>query len=347
DGSGAGRARQRRRVREDRAGAAEEAPVLSAPPPPVFLAAPEVVGDDRRVLVGRRERRVVLSEERDHRVAELGERDVEPARLVALLHVAPPLAARTDPDHVDRSVAHAVVAAAREVLGRELPVTGDEPLVDPADRLRAALTAIPRVEEEVEVELVAADVLGERRSRGVPGGPDRTLVVLHPRDLDEPPAAPVELGAVGVLREGHADQRAVGRVAPAVIRALELHRVALVVAAHLHAPVPAGIQKHANPSGAVAAEDDRLLAHARREKVARLRNLALVADEEPGAREHALLLLTIDLIAHEDLAADDAALDVDQVLQGPRLRAGHARLPPRLGRAPPRPPMVGQDPSAW
>src|SRR4029453_7549434 len=264
-----------------------------------------------------------------------------------LLHVAPPLSGGPDPGHVDRAVAHAVVAVAREVLGRELPVAGNEPLVDPADRLRAALAAIPRVEEEVEVELVATDVLGELRSRGVPGGPDRALVVLHPRDLDEPPAAPVELGAVGVLRERHAHQRAVGRVAPAVIRALELHRVALVVAAHLHAPVPARIQEHANPSGAVAAEDDRLLAHARREEVARLRDLALVADEEPGAREDALLLLSVDLVAHEDLAADDAALDVDQVLQGPRLRAGHARLPPSLRPPPRRHAMVGQDPSAW
>src|SRR5206468_8652506 len=250
--------RQRRHVREHRARAAEEAPVLAPPPPAVFLAAPEVVRDDRRVLVRRRERRVVVSEERDHRVTELRERDVEPPRLVALLHVTAPLAARTDPDHVDRAVAHAVVAVAREVLGRELPVAGDEPLVDSADRLGPALAAVPRVEEEVEIELVAADVFRERWRRRVPGGPDRALVVLHPRDLDEPPPAPVELRAVGVLGERHADERAVGRVAPAVIRALELDGVALIVAADLHAAVPAGIQEHANPPRPVAAEDDRL-----------------------------------------------------------------------------------------
>src|SRR5262249_37333285 len=146
----------------------------------------------------------------------------EPPRLVALLHVAAALAAGADADHVDRAVAHAVITVAREILGRELPVTGDEPLVNAADRLGAALAAVPRVEQEIEVELVAPEVVGERRGRGVPRRPDRALVVLHPGDFDEPPLAPVELGAVGVPGKRHAHERAVGAVAPAVVRALEL-----------------------------------------------------------------------------------------------------------------------------
>jgi hypothetical protein len=216
------------------------------------------------------------------------------------------------PDHVHRAVAHAVIAVAREVLGRELPVAGDEPLVNTADRFGAALAAVPGVEQQVEIELVAADVLGERRRRGVPGGPDRALVVLHLGDLDQPPLAPIELRAVRVLRERHADERAVGAIAPAVVRTLELDRVALVVAAYLHAAMPARVQEHADLPRTVATEDHRLLAHRRAEIVARLRDLALVADEEPGAGEDALELLAVDLVAHEDLAADDAALDVDQ-----------------------------------
>ena len=204
----------------------------------------------------------MVSEEHDHRVAELRERDVEPPSLVPLLHVAPTFPARADADHVHRAVAHAVVAVSGEVLGGELPVAGDEPLVDSADRLRAAFAPVPRVEEEVEIELVAAEVFEERGGRRVPRGPDRTLVVLHPGDLDEPPLAPVELRAVGVLGERYAHQRSVGPVAPAVVGALELDRVALVVPAHLHAAVPARIEEDADPSRAVAAHDDRLLAHA-------------------------------------------------------------------------------------
>src|SRR5437899_2652535 len=166
----------------------------------------------------------------------------------------------------------------------------------------------------------------DRWRGGVPRCPGRAFVVRQPGGLDWPPLAPVELRAVGVLGERHADERAVGAVAPAVVRALELDRVALVVTAHLHAAMPARVEKDADPSRAVAAQDDRLLAHRRREIVARLRDLALVADEEPGAGEDPLELLPVDLLAHEDLAADDPALDVDQALQPCRRYAGHAQL---------------------
>ena len=290
----------------------------------------------------------MLPEECDHRVTELRERDVEPPRLVALLHVASALAARADPDHVHRAVTHAVIAVSREILGRELPVTGDEPLVDAADRLGSALAPIPGVEQEIEIELVAAQVFGEARSGGVPRRPDRALVVLHPRDFDQPPLAPVEQRAVRILRERHADERPVGAVAPAVVRTLELDRVALVVAAHLHAAVPARVEKDADPPRAVAAQDDGFLAHRRVEIVTRLRDLALVPDEEPGTGKDPLELLPVDLVADENLPADDPVLDVDQAFQGSRLRTGHAG-PPRVSsvatarRSDRRRVMVGQD----
>src|SRR5262249_25415 len=190
-----------------------------------------------------------------------------------------------------------------------------QPLMDAADRFRAAFAPVPAVEEQIEIELVAADIVGERRRRTVPGRPDRALVVGALRDLDESPLRPVHLLAVRVLRERHAHERAVRRVAPAVIRALELHGVALVVAADLHPAMAARIQKDANTAGAIAAEDHRLLAHRRDEVVVGLGNLALVADEQPRPREDLLLLLTIDLFVDEDLAADDPAVDVDEILQ--------------------------------
>src|SRR5262249_58577269 len=216
-----------------------------------------------------------------------------------------------DAHHVDRAMAHAVIAIAREVLRGKLPVARDQPLVDAADRLGATLASVPAVEQEIEIELVAADVGQERRRRAVPGRPDRALVVGALGDLDESPSRAVELLAVCVFRERHADQGAVGAVAPAVVRALELDRVALVVPAHLHAAMPARVEEDANAPRAIAAEDDRLLAHRRGEIVAGLRDLALVTEEEPGAGEDALELLAVDLVADEDLAADHPALDVD------------------------------------
>src|SRR5713101_2399121 len=97
------------------------------------------------------------------------------------------------------------------------------------------------------------------------------------------------------------------------------------------AAVPTRIEEAADPPRAVAAHDDRLLTHARRQIVTRPRDLALVADEEPGAREDPLELLPVDLFVHEDLPADDPTLDVDQTLEATRLCAGHA-CPPRRFR---------------
>jgi hypothetical protein len=115
-----------------------------------------------------------------------------------------------------------------------------------------------------------------------------------------------------------------------VIRAEELGGVALVVAAHLHAAVPARVQEHVEARGTVAAEDDRLLAHGRDHEVARARHLALVPDEEPRAREDLLLLAPVDLLIDEDLAADRAAIDVDEAVEaaGVQVRHGAATIPP-------------------
>jgi hypothetical protein len=112
-----------------------------------------------------------------------------------------------------------------------------------------------------------------------------------------------------------------------VVGAREHRGVALVVPADLHPSVPAGVEEHVDLLALIAREDDRLLAHARDEIVAGPGNLALVADEEPRAREDPLLLPRVDLVVDEELAADDSALEIDQRACVPP--AVHRRVPPR------------------
>ncbi len=64
-------------------------------------------------------------------------------------------------------------------------------------------------------------------------------------------------------------------------------------------------------AGAVATEDDQFLAHAGNEEIARVRDLALVADKQPGAGEQPLLLLRVDLVVDENLAADLPLAQID------------------------------------
>src|SRR5262245_31137929 len=137
---------------------------------------------------------------------------------------------------------------------------------------------------------------------------------------------------VGLAEVRHADQSPVGAVAPAVIGAGEDGRRPFVVAAHLHAAMAAGIEEDVDAAGPVAAQDHRLLAHRRHEIVARLGDLAFVPDMQPGAREDALLLLGVDVLVDEDLAADLPGPQTDQATPIPppslyRPLRRHARPP--------------------
>ncbi len=205
-----------------------------------------------------------------------------------------------------------MVGVAHEVLGAELPVARHLPLLDPTQHLRAALAAVAAVEQQVQEEAHAAQVVVQRRRRGVPGGPDAAFVDGHLRHFDQAPLRPVELLVVALFERRNADQVAVQPVAPAMIGAGEGGGVAFVVAAHAHAAVAAGIQEHVQPALAVPRQDDRLLAHGRHEEVARLRHLAFVAHEQPGPGEQPLLLLAVDALVHENVATDDAAIEIDQ-----------------------------------
>ena len=159
--------------------------------------------------------------------------------------------------------------------------------------------------------LDVAEVGQEIRRRCVPRRPDRSLVIAEPRHGDQGPFGPVQdtLIKLFVLRD--ALQRAVQRIGPGVVRAGEDRRVSLVVAADLHAPMAARIQEHMDFVLAVAAENDRLLAHAGREKVSGIRNQAFVSDEQPCPREQRFQLLLVDVGRNEDFTADDSFVNVN------------------------------------
>src|SRR5579883_610522 len=325
-----------RHVRED--GAAPVGSRLARQAPLALGVDLLVVLADDRVL---EHRRVVVAQVRHTVAGPVAERwkryGAVPAAAATALVLGPPRARlpgatiAEDVHRLHRLMRRgAMVEVADVVLHGELPVAAQPVLLHPDDRLGAALAAVPAVQQGVEPEPHAPQVLEEGRGGGVPRGPDGALVIHLLRDVYEPPRVLVELPVVGILKARYAQQvarhlhyTAVDGVRPAVVRAGERLRVALVVAAHLHAAVPAGIEQDVNPALQVAGKDDGLLAHAGDEVVTRMGDLALVPNEQPGAREDMLLLALVDLLAHEDLTADDAVLQVDQVPHR-RIRAGHS-----------------------
>ena len=65
-------------------------------------------------------------------------------------------------------------------------------------------------------------------------------------------------------------------------------------------------------AGPVAAQDDGFLAHSRDKEIAGLRDLALMADKQPSAREEPLQFLPVDLLVDKDLAADPPRRHIDE-----------------------------------
>ncbi len=88
--------------------------------------------------------------------------------------------------------------------------------------------------------------------------------------------------------------------------------VALVVAAHLHAAVTARIQEGANLIILAVPHKDHLFgAHAAHHEVSGIRQLALVAEEQPAPLEDLLHLLFEDVRVDVNLSADRSPLRVD------------------------------------
>src|SRR5207253_8989823 len=111
----------------------------------------------------------------------------------------------------------------------------------------------------------------------------------------------------------------------------------LVVAAHVHAAMADRIQKDMHLAAPVAAEDARLLPHTGSGEIARVGDLALVTDEQPGPCEEPLQFRVIDRVADEDLAAEPAGLQIDHA--GPIILAhGYGHGPPHDGYCRPQPP---------
>ena len=203
-----------------------------------------------------------------------------------------------------------VVAVAGEILRRELPVARHDPFVDAADQLDAAL---PAVEEAVEVPRHLAEILAQRRRFGIEGGEPQALVLVELRHRHEAPLLAVELAVIGLLQVRHAGQPPVVAVGPAVIGAGKAGGVAGVGTAQPVAAVPADIEEGAHRAVGVAHHQHRVLAHIGREKIARQRDLAVVAQKQPTAGEDLFQLLLVDLRFDEDAPADQPLVGIDQL----------------------------------
>ena len=75
--------------------------------------------------------------------------------------------------------------------------------------------------------------------------------------------------------------------------------------------MPATIQQRVHAAIGVTNDHDGRLPHGPRYEVAGLRDLSFVRQEYPGAIEDPQHLQPVDIVAHEDIATDQTALNID------------------------------------
>ena len=169
------------------------------------------------------------------------------------------------------------------VLHHQLPTGGDVVFLHAGDDLH-----LPRrrlIDDEVDVVLGAAEIVGERIGIGVEAHEPEAAILL------EPPWSPQAVGgfveALGIgVRARHAHQPPVVAVGPAVVDALEAAPVALALSAHNGAAVAAGIEQAVELPRLIAAEDHRPAGDLARAEIAGPLQLGGMAGINPAAAEN-------------------------------------------------------------
>src|SRR5262245_43399605 len=118
---------------------------------------------------------------------------------------------------------------------------------------------------------------------------------------------------VGLLEVRHSDQPPIVAIRPAMIGAGEMLGIAYLGATQPVAAMAADVEKGMDLPSAVPHDQHGVFSHVGAEEIARVSNLALMAEEQPAAREDLLQLLLVDLLVDEDTPTNEALLDIHQL----------------------------------
>src|SRR5206468_4107872 len=310
--------------------------------------AEEQVGEDQRVrraledsprgdggAVARLERRHVASHDVGRRGSEPLEGAVVGGRPVDLGVAVAPVARhaldallvagetvvlradRLEERHVDEPE----VIPVEIVLGQHLPVRRAAVLDPPGRELDFALRR--EIAGAVDQAGGDAEVLLERDARRPQAGEDEAAIAAHARGAAQALRLLVESAVIG-RRVRHAEQLARQIVRPAVVGTREGPRVTARLAAHHRPPVGAAVDHHAHLAVHGPRHDHRLGPDGPRDEVARQRNLALVADEDPASEEEPVHLVGEDARVGVERGVHALVLDQRVVADGLRRRLRHS-----------------------
>src|SRR6266545_1775924 len=205
----------------------------------------------------------------------------------------------------------AEMVAVAVVLGQRLPV-GGAAMLHPAGR-ELDFASGGQVAGAVDQSGGGPEMLGERNPLPAEAGEDEAPVARHPRRAREPVRALVERRIAAGIR--HAEQLAGYLIRPAMIWTGERPRVTAIGGAYHRSPVHAPVDEDGDGAVLAAHHDDGLRADVPGDEVARARDLAVVAHEDPATMEDPLQLAVEDarvgvergvdaVVLHERLVVD-------------------------------------------
>jgi len=211
-----------------------------------------------------------------------------------------------------------VVHVAAKLFSGELPVAGDNPLLNAAHHGGARLGA---VEHGVHIGRGVAQIGLEVGGLGIPICEDQALVGFHAR-LQRTPVGFVEaaiaffLVTKGAFFERHVDQVAGDVIGPAVVGAGEGLGVARIGAANAHATVAALVEEDFDAAVFLAHHDHRVFTHVGGHVVPGLGDVGIVPKQQPGATEDALELELVQFLVGVNARVDQALVLIDQCADG-------------------------------
>ena len=164
-------------------------------------------------------------------------------------------------------------------------------------------------------------MLRERRSRGAEAREHEAAVARYAWDGPQAVRAFVERRVAAGVRD--AEQGTVQIVRPAVIRTGERPRVAARRRTQHRPAMHAPVEEDRHAAVLLAHHDDRLRADLAGDEVARARNLAVVTDEHPAAREDPVHLVGEDAWIGVERDVDPVILHERLVVDAERSRDRH------------------------
>ncbi|MOA16068.1 hypothetical protein D3C78_1362620 [compost metagenome] len=178
-----------------------------------------------------------------------------------------------------------MILIAGELLGRELPVAVNYPLLHATDNFGAAF---PPIQQTIQIPGHITQILFEWRSTGIPVAKYQAFIAFDTRHFLQPPMRFAQALWIGARLQWHLSQFAIDAIRPAVIRAGKSPGIATVRVADTHRAMATLVEKRFDGAIFLADNDDCVFPHVSVKEIAWFWYLAFMGQKQPATAKYPL-----------------------------------------------------------